>query len=63
MLLFVHKYICVAQVLVGNRVWMTSNNVTVWEELESVIAHYERKGQTVVLASINGKTILLTEKH
>ena len=36
---------------------MVTNNVTVSEELEDVIRHYEEEGQTVVLASIGGKNV------
>ena len=49
---------CELQVLIGNRVWMTSNNVGIEETLEERISYYEEKGQTVVLASIDGKTVI-----
>ena len=37
---------------------MTSNNVGIEETLEERISYYEEKGQTVVLASIDGKTVI-----
>lgn len=43
------------QVLVGNRVWMTENNVTVLDDVDDQLRKYEIYGQTVVLVAINGE--------
>ena len=42
------------QVLIGNRLWMTSNGIDIDQELERRITSYEQRGQTVVLTSIAG---------
>jgi Cu+-exporting ATPase len=45
------------KVLMGNRGWMTSNDVAIEHDLEDRIAAYEQTGQTVVMASVNGMLV------
>jgi Cu+-exporting ATPase len=42
------------KVLVGNRLWMSRNGISIAEEVERDIVYYEEQGQTVVLAAMNG---------
>ena len=37
--------------------WMTSNGMTVGQELEDVITQYEERGETLVMVSVDGKII------
>ena len=43
------------KVLLGNRVWMSQNGVQVGGAVEQQIRSFEEAGQTVVLASVDGK--------
>ena len=45
------------QVLIGNRLWITSNGIAINQKLEQKITEYEQMGQTVVLTSIAGESV------
>ena len=45
----------IVKVLLGNRVWMSQNGVEVGGAVEQQIQSFEEAGQTVVLASVDGK--------
>ena len=47
--------LCNWQVLVGNRLWMSRNGVSIPEDVERDITNHEQQGQTVVLAAINSE--------
>ncbi|CAI7995736.1 Copper-transporting ATPase 2 [Geodia barretti] len=47
------NHVCM-HVLIGDRLWMTSNGIDIDQELERKITSYEQRGQTVVLTSIAG---------
>ena len=52
------------QVLIGNRLWITTNGIGIDEELEQKITSYELRGDTVVLTSIAGMSYrIVTETN
>ena len=49
--------------LVGNRLWMSDNNIELTDSIENEIQSYEEHGQTVVLVAINGEQTRVTALH
>lgn len=58
-LVFTNLYVCIPQVLVGNREWMRRNGINVPDVVDRIMIDQEEQGQTVVLCAINGKTIIV----
>lgn len=47
----------VYSVLIGNREWMKTNQITITEDIDLAMSKYEYDGHTVVLIAIDGKPI------
>ena len=43
------------KVMIGNKKWMSLNNISVDEEVEQYIKEFEEKGNTVVFVAVDGK--------
>ena len=42
--------------------WMANNGISIAEDVDKDITYYEERGQTVVLAAINGNYVTFTQK-
>lgn len=42
------------EVLIGNRAWITKNNLEITDEMDAALIAQERQGQTAVLVAIGG---------